>query len=260
MNQLILKDIKEGIGILTLNNPARRNALSLELCDQMVAALEEFKKKKVPVVIVRAEKDARVWSAGHDITQLPKVHHDPLAYDSPMETAFRAIQNYPGPVIAMIQGSVWGGATDLAVTCDIAIGDETSTFAITPVKMGLPYNASGIMHFINRVGSNIAKEMFFTAAPVKAERAYHFGILNHLISSREIESFTLELAKSMAANSPLAVSVVKEQFRILSDAHPISPEAFERIQALRRRVYNSGDYEEGIKAFMEKRTPNFKGV
>ncbi len=260
MNQLILKDIKEGIGILTLNNPARRNALSLELCDQIVAALEEFRKKKVPVVIVRAEKDARVWSAGHDITQLPKVHHDPLAYDSPMETAFRAIQNYPGPVIAMIQGSVWGGATDLAVTCDIAIGDETSTFAITPVKMGLPYNASGIMHFINRVGSNIAKEMFFTAAPVKAERAYHFGILNHLISSREIESFTLELAKSMAANSPLAVSVVKEQFRILSDAHPISPEAFERIQALRRRVYNSGDYEEGIKAFMDKRTPNFKGV
>jgi len=259
MNQLVLKDIKEGIGILTLNNPARRNALSLELCDQIVAALEDFKKKKVPVVIVRAEKDARVWSAGHDITQLPKVHHDPLAYDSPMEQAIRCIQNYPGPVIAMIQGSVWGGATDLAVTCDLAIGDETSTFAITPVKMGLPYNASGIMHFINRVGSNIAKEMFFTAAPVKAERAYHFGILNHLISSREIESFTLDLAKSMAANSPLAVSVVKEQFRILSDAHPISPEAFERIQALRRRVYNSGDYEEGIKAFMEKRQPSFKG-
>lgn len=256
---LILKELKEGIGVLTLNNPARRNALSVELCGQMVAALEEFKKKKVPVIIVRAEKSARVWSAGHDITQLPKVHHDPLAYDSPMETAFRAIQNYPGPVIAMIQGSVWGGATDLAVTCDLAIGDETSTFAITPVKMGLPYNASGIMHFINRVGSNIAKEMFFTAAPVKAERAYHFGILNHLISSREIESFTFELAKAMAANSPLAVSVIKEQFRILSDAHPISPEAFERIQALRRKVYNSGDYEEGIKAFMEKRTPKFKG-
>jgi methylmalonyl-CoA decarboxylase len=255
----ILKEVKDGIGILTLNNPARRNALSLELCGELVSALEDFKEKKVPVIILRAEKDARVWSAGHDITQLPKVHHDPLAYDSPMETAFRAIQSYPGPVIAMIQGGVWGGATDLAVTCDLAVGDETSTFAITPVKMGLPYNASGIMHFINRVGSNIAKEMFFTAEPVKAERAYHFGILNHLISSREIEQFTLELAKTIAANSPLAVSVVKEQFRILSEAHPISPEAFERIQTLRRKVYNSGDYEEGIKAFMEKRKPRFKG-
>ncbi|HAH31349.1 MAG TPA: methylmalonyl-CoA decarboxylase [Elusimicrobia bacterium] len=256
---LIISEVKEKIGSLTLNNPARRNALSLELCREMVAALETFEAQRIPVIIIRAEKNARVWSAGHDITQLPQVHHDPLAYDSPMELAFRRIQEYPGAVIAMVQGSVWGGATDLAVTCDLAIGDETAAFAITPVKMGLPYNASGIMHFINRVGSNIAKEMFFTAEPVKAERAYHFGILNHLVSSSEIERFTFDLARVIASNSPLAVSVIKEQFRILAEAHPISPEAFERIQALRRKVYNSRDYEEGIKAFMEKRKPNFKG-
>lgn len=256
---LILEEIIDGIGVLTLNNPAKRNALSLELCAEMTAAFDHFQEKNVPVIILRAPKNAKVWSAGHDITQLPKAHRDPLAYDSPMEIAFRRIQGYPGPVIAMIQGGVWGVATDLAVTCDLAVGDETSTFAITPVKMGLSYNASGIMHFMNRVGSNIAKEMFFTAAPVKAARAYHFGILNHLVKSSEIEEFTFELARSIAANSPLAVSVIKEQFRILSEAHPINPESFERIQALRRMVCNSGDYEEGIKAFMEKRKPQFKG-
>ncbi len=257
--EFLLKEIKDGIGVLTLNNPARRNALSIELCGEMVAALDDFETKNVPVIILRAAPGARVWSAGHDITQLPKVHHDPLAYDSPMEKAFRRIQAYPGPVIALVQGSTWGGATDLVVTCDLAVGDETATFAITPVKIGLPYNASGIMHFINRVGSNIAKEMFFTAEPVKAERAYHFGILNHLISSRDIEQFTFDLAKKIASNSPLAVSVIKEQFRILSESHPLSPEAFERIQALRRKVYNSGDYEEGVRAFTEKRQPKFKG-
>jgi methylmalonyl-CoA decarboxylase len=256
---LILKEVLGGIGVLTLNNPARRNALSLELCGEIVAALDDFKAKKIHVVVLRAPKGAKVWSAGHDITQLAKVSHDPLAYDSPMEVAFRAIQNFPGPVIAMIEGSVWGGATDLAVTCDMAIGDETASFAITPVKMGLPYNASGIMHFINRVGTNIAKEMFFTAEPVPAERAYHFGILNHLVPSDELEDFTFGMARRIASHSPLAVSVVKEQFRILSEAHPISPDGFERIQALRRKVYNSGDYEEGIKAFLEKRKPKFSG-
>lgn len=256
---LILREVNDRTGILTLNNPERRNALSLEMCDELHDALDSFRGLKVPAVVIRAQRDARVWSAGHDIRQLPKISHDPLPYDSPMEKALRAIQEYPGAVIAMVQGGVWGGATDIVVTCDLAIGDETSSFAITPVKIGLPYNASGIEHFINRVGLNIAKEMFFTAEPVKAERAYHFGILNHLVSSREIEKFTLDLAACIASNSPLAVSVIKEQFRLLSEAHPLTADAFERIQALRRKVYNSHDYEEGIKAFLEKRKPSFKG-
>jgi methylmalonyl-CoA decarboxylase len=256
---LIISELKDKTGILTLNNPERRNALSLELCDELREALNDLKNRKVPVVIIRAARDSKAWSAGHDIRQLPKVCHEPLSYDSPMERVLRAIQEYPGAVIAMVQGGVWGGASDLILTCDIAIGDETATFAITPVKIGLPYNASGIVHFINRVGLSIAKEMFFTAEPVKAERAYHCGILNHLISSRDIEHFTLELARTIAANSPLAVAVIKEQFRLLAEAHPLTAEAFERIQALRRKVYNSHDYEEGITAFFEKRKPDFRG-
>lgn len=256
---LVLMEIKDGIGVLTLNNPAKRNALNFEMCAELCEWFEEFRRKRVPVAVLRAPKGSKVWSSGHDVSQLPKVTHEPLAYDSPMEKALRAIQEYPGAVIAMVQGGVWGGAMDLAVTCDIAVGDETATFAITPVKIGLPYNASGIMHFINRVGLNIAKEMFFTAAPVSAERACHAGILNHLVASGKIEEFTFALAGSIASNSQLAVAVIKEQFRLLSDAHPMTPDAFERIQALRRKVYNSHDYEEGIAAFLEKRKPRFTG-
>jgi methylmalonyl-CoA decarboxylase len=106
---------------------------------------------------------------------------------------------------------------------------------------------------------NVAKEMFFSADPVTADRAERIGILNHLVPSERLLDFTMELANRIASRSALAISVIKEQFRILSSAHPIAPEAFERIQGLRRRVYDSHDYEEGIRAFLEKRAPDFTG-
>jgi methylmalonyl-CoA decarboxylase len=256
---LIVSEIKENVGAICLNNPGKRNALSEALVDELLQTLQEFQDRKIPVVILRVAEGCSVWSAGHDIHELPRSHRDPLGYFDPLERLLRAVQEYPGPVIAMVQGSVWGGACDLVMTCDIVVGDETSSFAITPAKLGLPYNASGILHFINRLGLNIAKEMFFSAEPVPAERAERVGILNHLVPSEKLLDFTMELAKRIASRSALAIEVIKEQFHILSGSRPITPDTFERIQGLRRRVYDSHDYEEGILSFLDKRTPVFKG-
>jgi methylmalonyl-CoA decarboxylase len=256
---LIEKDEKENVGLITLNSPRRRNALSAELIEELEKALQEFLEHKITVVILKAAQGSNVWSSGYDVTELPRSRRDPLGYFDPIEKTLRAIQEYPGSAIAMVHGSVWGGACDLVMTCDIVVGDETCSFAITPAKIGLPYNVSGILHFMNRLEVNVAKEMFFTADPVKAERAERVGIVNHLVSSEKLLDFTMELARRIASRSPLAISVIKEQFRILSGAHAIGPEAFERIQGLRRRVYDSHDYEEGIRAFLEKRDPTFTG-
>ncbi len=255
----IMKEKKGNIGFITLNNPEKHNALNAQMLREIIAALDDFKTAKVTVVIIRAREGVKVWSAGYDISELPKAHREPLGYENPLEVLLRTVEKYPGPVIAMVQGSVWGGACDLAITCDMIIGDPTCSFAITPAKIGIAYNASGILHFINRVGMNIAKEMFFSALPLDAHRAERCGILNHLVSTESLESFTLDLAQKIACRSTLSIAVMKEQFRILSEAHPISPYAFERIQSLRREVYNSHDYEEGIRAFLEKRKPDFKG-
>lgn len=257
--EFIVCEVKDKVGWLTLNNPAKRNSLNPQLIAELISTLDRLKGEKVPVVVLRAQKGSKVWSAGYDINVIHKDQHDPLGYDSPMEQILRAIQHYPGPVIAMVEGSVWGGACDMAVTCDMIVGAPSCSFAITPVKIGLPYNASGIMHFINRVGLNIAKEMFFSARCIESKRALEVGLLNHLVPEDRLEAFTADIAGQIASFSTLSISVIKEQFRILSNAHPINPDGFERIQGLRRRVYNSHDYHEGVQAFLEKRKPQFKG-
>jgi methylmalonyl-CoA decarboxylase len=252
-------EIRDRIGILTLDDPERRNCLSAQMLDEITAGLVRFAENDVRVVVIRARPRAKVWSAGLDVRDLPEPGRDPLDYSDPLEHVIRQVEHFPAPVIAMVEGSVWGGACDLATVCDLAIGSETASFAITPAKLGVPYNCSGILHFLNLLGPRVAREMFFTAEPVRAERALEVGILNHLVPTAELEEFTFGMARRIAENSPLAVGIIKEQLRILARSHPVSPDTFERIQTLRRAVYESADYVEGKRAFLEKRKPVFPG-
>jgi methylmalonyl-CoA decarboxylase len=256
---IVTAEVRGGVGIVTLANAAHRNALSAALLEGFLAAMAEFEKQKLMAVVLRAAPGMPVWSAGHDIKELPRGDADPLGYADPLERSLRAIRRYPGAVIAMVHGTVWGGAFDLVLSCDILIADETSSFAITPVNLGLPYNTTGLLHCAGRLPMNLVREMFFTAAPVKAEDAARWGIVNHLVPSAELEDFTLKMATNITTKAPLALAVIKEQLRIISDDRPIGAQTFERLQDMRRIVYESKDYEEGITAFFEKRKPVFKG-
>lgn len=255
---LVLSEVTNRIGTIILNRPEKRNALSRALIDEILSALAEFQKNAVRVVVLTATTGGGVWSAGHDISELPQ-GEDPLTYADPLERLLRNVRRFPAPVIAMVHGSVWGGATDLIMNCDIVIGDETCSFAITPSNLGLPYNTTGLLQFMRRLPLNFVKEMFFTAAPMNAVCAAQWGILNRLVAAVELRSVTYEIAETIASKAPLAVAAAKEQLRALVEADPITPEVFERIQHLRRQVYSSADYIEGIRAFYEKRKPAFAG-
>jgi methylmalonyl-CoA decarboxylase len=258
--QYIKTDFSNQIGTITFDNDAKRNSLNHTMLNEIIDALDNFTALKARVVIIRANPGAKVWSAGYNINELPDSGRDPLSYNDPLETVIRAIQKVPAPVIAMIEGGVWGGACDLAFVCDMLLGTYTASFAITPAKIGIPYNSSGILHFINMVGHHTAKEMFFTALPINAHQAKHHGILNHLAPNlEELEKITEFSCEQILANSPLSIAVIKEQLRIFGNSHPITPDTFERIQGLRRLVYDSKDYAEGKQAFIEKRKPNFIG-
>ncbi len=256
---MVLTASRNSIGFITLNCPAKRNALSEQLVGEIIAALASFQASGARVVILRAQPGAKVWSAGHDVAELPTGGRDPLGWDDPLRHLVRQIENFNAPVIAMIEGTVWGGACEVAFACDLVVATPDATFAITPAKLGVPYNVSGMVTFVNTANLRIVKEMAFTAAPIKATRAEQLGIINHVVPVADLEAFTLDIAQQIAANAPLSIAVMKEQLRILAGARPMSPQGFERVQGLRRVVYDSDDYQEGIRAFKEKRKPVFTG-
>src|SRR5690242_14706748 len=182
-------DVTEFIGTITLDHERRRNALSHALVEEVIAALRSFQQAKVRVVILRTKPGAKVFSAGHDIDELPKSRRDPLGWDDPLRQLVREIENFPAPVIAMVEGSVWGGATETVFACDFVVATETATFAVTPAKLGVPYNVGGMLTLLNATGLRIAKEMTFTGRPIDAVRAERQGMINYVLPADEIETF-----------------------------------------------------------------------
>ncbi len=256
---LVETKFENGVGSIVLNDLKHLNALSAQLVEDIIEALDNFNNKETRAIIIRAPKGVKVWSAGHDVKELPRGKIDPLTYNDPLRRVVRTLQLFPHPIIAMMEGSVWGGGCELAMSCDILISSEKSTFAITPAKLGVPYNISGVLNFMQNISIPVMKEMLFTAAPISAARAVEIGMINHAVPTEELEEFTQEMVEKIIRNAPLSISVMKGEMRVLADAFPLNPVSFEEIQGNRRIVYNSKDYLEGLDAFFEKRRPVFKG-
>jgi methylmalonyl-CoA decarboxylase len=251
-------EIRDSVAWLTIDSPPV-NALSVALIDELCAALAEQQPPDVRAVVLRASRGRRVFSAGHDVRELPTNGRDPLTYNDPLRQVVRRIEAHPVPVIAMVEGSVWGGACELVLSCDLVIATVESTFALTPARLGVPYNLSGMLNFMKVADMHFVKEMLFTARPMSAGRMAAYGVVNAVVPAEELEGATADMASDIVGASPLVLRIMKEELRVLANAHPMTPESYERIQSLRREVYDSDDYQEGIHAFLEKRRPVFNG-
>jgi methylmalonyl-CoA decarboxylase len=256
---LIVTEISDAVGTIVMNHPEKRNALSEALIGELTAALQGFRELQLRTVVLRAPAGTKVWCAGHDIAELPDRGRDPLGWSDPLRVLVRAIHEFPAPIVALIEGSVWGGGCEVALACDLLVATPDVTFAITPAKLGIPYNLGGVLTLMNAIPLPVAKEMLFTAQPIPASQALNLGIINYIKPAAEIDAFVRKTAAHMVANAPLSIAVMKEELRLLAGAHAITPELFERIQGLRRIVYDSADYQEGLNAIRDRRKPAFTG-
>lgn len=255
----LISSTQGDIGIITMNNDARRNVLCEAFLNQLTDLLGTFREHRVRVVILRANPGAQVWSAGHDVNELPPAGQDPLPWAEILPCITRAIHDFPAPVIAMIEGSVWGGACELALACDMVVAAAGTTFALTPARLGVPYNINGLSTFTRSLTPQLLKELLFTASPMSAERLANAGAINHVVPRAGLESFCLNLAGQIQANAPLTIRATKEMMNVLLGGRDLSASEFERLEELRKSVYNSSDYAEGLDAIRNKRPPKFTG-
>jgi methylmalonyl-CoA decarboxylase len=245
---------------VTMANAARRNAMGTDLLAQLGDALRQAEAADCRALVFRAEPEATTWSAGYDIAELPRDGSDPLTWTNPLEGFLHAVREAPFPVIAAVEGGVWGGACEFVLTCDLIVAVRTATFAITPARLGVPYNTAGVSHLLSALPLNIAKEMFFTAEPITAEAAAGLGVVNRIVGdSAELTSTVTELGQRIASLAPLAIRAIKGEMTALTNVRSLTSDDFERLTALRRDAWESQDYLEGIKAFSERRSPRFEG-
>ena len=261
MPELVTEE-NESICTLILNRPEKRNSLTPEILLQLGSELNRLKaEQKVRCVIIRGSGD-KAFSSGYDISAIGKIKDDMMrdyVDNHPLIIASNAIEHFPYPVIAMLNGHAFGGGLELAVTCDLRISADHALFGMPPAKLGVVYTYSGIRKFINLVGLGYAKELFLTGRNIDASRAEKIGLVNYVLPQSEIEEFTYKLALEISENAPLSMSTMKEIMNSWQRNQLMSEKDEAAVKDMILKVQESDDYKEGQKAFSEKRKPKFRG-
>lgn len=244
---------------LTLNRPEKRNMLNPSILTVLNSELNRLEQEnKVRCVVLRGAGE-KAFSSGYDISAIGEndmiKHHEG---DHPLGRTLKAIENFPYPVIAMVNGHAFGAGLELAVTCDIRISRDACLFGMPPAKLGVVYSHSGMKKFLDLIGPGYTKELFLIGRPISSERAKEIGLINYMIDRQELEQFTYEIADEISENAPLSLKTLKEIIKTLNKKE-LTSEDERSIRDKTLEVQNSEDYKEGQKAFSEKRKPEFKG-
>jgi enoyl-CoA hydratase/carnithine racemase len=253
--RLRLDSPADHVARLTIDNQAKRNALDRELLDAFAAALREVECRCLLLTAAGS-----TFSAGYDIRNLAGDAEAGDVVAAHFQAALATLDAFRFPVVAALNGHAIGGGLELALACDLRIAASGAKLGMPPARLGLIYSHTGLRRFVDTIGAPRTRELFFTARYVPAEVALEWGLVNRVVGAKELASEAVELAAGIAANAPLSLQGSKRAIRALLAAEgALDPEVARELVALREACFRSEDFREGVRAFGEKRAPEWKG-
>ena len=256
----MLATVNDGIGWVTFNNPARRNAISLDMWEALATILEAFQFDDLVRVVVLKGAGDKAFVSGADISEFDTKRSTASqkdTYAKTMSAANHWLAKIDKPMIGMVQGYCIGGGLATALSADIRFATPDSTFGIPAAKLGLGYEYEGLVRLSQLVGPARAKDIMFSARFMDAEEALRIGLINFICERGELEDAVREYASLVASNAPLTVKAAKAA--INEAQKDPSQRNLEAIRIMINQCFDSEDYKEGRLAFKEKRNPEFKG-
>jgi enoyl-CoA hydratase/carnithine racemase len=246
---------------IRFNNVARHNALSVDMWEAVPALLSQAEHDMRVRLVVFSGAGEKAFVSGADISQFEDMRAAKEAvtkYEHMAETALMSIYNFPKPTLACIRGYCIGGGVNVAISCDMRIAASDAIFSVPAAKLGLGYRYSAMKNLVDLIGPGAAKDLFFTARRLDANEALRLGLVSRVCETEKLPELLAEYTSALAANAPITIAAAKA---ITKEILKPSPELDMALcQQLIRKCFDSADYAEGRKAFMEKRKPVFKGI
>ncbi len=256
----ILQSVTDGVGVITFNNPEKRNAMSLEMWEGLGTALTELRDNPDVRVVIMVGAGDKAFVSGADISQFEKTRHNAEASEeySRRSAAQRALlADYPKPTIACIRGFCLGGGLQVAMLADIRIASDNSQFGIPAAKLSIAYGYDGLRNLVSLVGPSWARLIMYTGMRIDSTEALRIGLVDRVIPDAELWGATMEIATTISGNAPLAIKAAKITIaQVLKDE---SRRDMDAIKQVGTACMDSEDFREGRTAFMEKRKPRFQG-